>query len=301
MRIIRTMFTPFLIASTIAAVGCGSLTDDPLSIPDSPEGTVQVVMDGLVVHHPEILWRALPASYQADVNELAASFAENVDPVLFERAIAVTRKGSVVLQSKKDLILSTETVKNSGIEVETLDTAWEGGMFFLDALLASDLARLEAYPTLDVEAILTSSGSEMMEHLVDFAAAEGGDENLAVKLTAFENTVVELVTRDGDQATVRVTASGEESVDVEMVRIEERWVPVELASQWPAMVDRTRERIEYLGSDESAQVRVQALFAIGIAEGLIDQIDLMETPEDLDALIGGILGNVMQATGSNSI
>lgn len=300
MRIIRSTFTGLVIASTIAAVGCGGVADDPLSIPDSPEGTIQAVMNGLVDHHPEILWRALPPSYQTDVNELAVSFAENIDPVLFERVIAVTRKGSVVLQSKKDLILSTETVKNSEIEVETLDAAWEGGMLFLDALLASDLARLEAYPTLDVEAVLTSSGSEMMDNLVDFAAAEGGDENLGAKLTAFEDTVVELVTWDGDQATVRVMAPDEEPVDVEMVRVEERWVPVELASQWQAMVDRTRERIQYLGSDESAQARVQLLFGIGIAEGLIDQIDLMESPEDLDNLIGGILGNVMQATGQKT-
>jgi len=291
MRNCQNTLTGLVVVSTIAIVGCGGVINDPLSIPDSPDGTIQTVMDGLVEHRPEILWRALPPSYQADVNELATSFADNVDPVLFERAIAVTRKGTMVLQRKKDLILATETVKNSGADVASLNSAWEGGMHFLDGLLASDLARLDAYPSLDVEAYLASSGSEMMDNLVAFATAEGGDENLAARLNAFENTEVELVDRDGDQATVRISAPDEEPFDVELVRVEERWVPAELASQWQAMVDRARERIEYLGSDESAQARVQALFAIGIAEGFIDQIDLMEVPEDLDQLIGGILGN----------
>jgi hypothetical protein len=298
MRVFPNRFTPLLIASMLASAGCAGGINDPLAIPDTPDGTVQVVMDGLVQHHPEIIWRALPPSYRADVNELAASFADNMDPVLFDRTVAVARKASAVLQSKKDLVLATETVKSSGLDIETLDAAWEGGMFFLDALLASDLARLEVYPTLDVEAFLSSSGRQMMDHLTDFAAAEGGDENLAAKLTAFDSTRVELVRRDGDRATIRVTAPDEEPVDVEMIRVEERWLPVELASQWQAMIDKARERIEYLGSDESAQIRVQMLFAIGIAEGFVDQIDRMEVPEDLDKLIGGILGNVIQATGA---
>ncbi len=52
-----------------------------------------------------------------------------------------------------------------------------------------------------------------------------------------------------------------------------------------------------LGSDEAAQIRVQVLFGIGIVEGFIDQIDQMETTDEFDDLIGGILGNIMATQG----
>lgn len=251
-------------------------------------------MDGLTQHRPEILWRALPPSYQQDVNALTTSFSENMDPALFERVVAVSRKGVVVLQNKKDLILSTETVANSGMDTETFDSLWESYIHIADTLLASDLARLEAYPTLNVEGFLETSGATMMEHAAGFSTGEDDADTLAARLGALESTSVELVSRDGDQAVVLITPPDEEAIEVAMIRVEERWLPTDFVEQWPGVIEQTQARIEMLGSDEAAQAKVQALFAIGMAEGFIDQIEQMEVPEDLDNLIGGILGNIVQ-------
>jgi hypothetical protein len=79
-----------------------------------------------------------------------------------------------------------------------------------------------------------------------------------------------------------------------MTRVEERWLPNDLVAKWPGLIERAEERIKYLGSDDAAQMKVQALFAIGLAEGFIDQIGEMDVSEDLDTLIGGILGNLVR-------
>ncbi len=284
----------FFMVAVFFLTACGGALDDQLVVPDSPDGTVQVVMDGLVQHRPEVLWRALPPSYQQDVNALTASFAENMDPALFERAVAVARKGVVVLQSKKDLILSTQTVANSGIDTETFDSLWESYVHIADTLLASDLARLEAYPTLNVEEFLETAGATMMEHAAGFSTGEDDADTLTMRLAALETTNVELVSLDGDQAVVLITPPGEEGTEVAMVRVEERWLPTDFVEQWSGAIEQARSRIEMLGSEEAAQAKVQALFAIGMAEGFIDQIEQMELPEDLDNLIGGILGNIVQ-------
>ena len=97
----------------------------------------------------------------------------------------------------------------------------------------------------------------------------------------------------GDRAVVLLTVPDEEPIEMPMARIEGRWIPTELANQWPAAVDQTRTKIEMLGSDEAAQIRVQVLFGIGIVEGFVDQIDLMETTKEFDDLVGGVLGNIM--------
>jgi hypothetical protein len=284
----------FLLVVVLLSTGCGSETKDQLAIPDSPDGTVRVVMDGLVQHRPEVLWRALPLSYQQDVNSLTTCFAENMDAALFERAVAVARKGVVVLQGKKDLVLATETVANSGIDVATFDALWESYIHIADVFLASDLARLEAYATMNVEGFLETDGAAMMDHAAGLKTGEEDADTLASRLAALESTSVELIGRDGDQATLLIAPPDQQPVEVAMVRVEERWLPVDLVERWPSAIEQAMTRIEMLGSDEAAQARVQALFAIGIAEGFIDQIEQMEVPEDLDNLIGGILGNFIQ-------
>ena len=274
--------------------GCRGDAEDAAAVPDTPDETVQAVLDGLARHRPEVVWRALPPSYQEDVRGLLASFAENMDPALFERAVAVSRKGVMVLQSKKELVLATETVASSGIDRESVDGLWESSIHFADTFLASDLARLDAYPTLDVGGFLKTSGASMMEHAAGITIGDDDTDTLAARLAALENATVELVSRDGDRAVVLVTTPDGKGTEVPMTRVEERWLPDDVVAQWPEMIERTRERIEFIGSEDAAEMKLQTLFAIGLTEGFIDQIGEMDVPEDLDNLIGGILGNLVQ-------
>jgi len=280
-------------------IGCGGVTGDPLAIPDSPDGTVRVVLDGLVRHHPEVVWRALPPSYQQDVSDLTRDFADAVDPVVFDRAVAVARKGVVVLQSKKDLILGSESIARSQIDPESLDAFWEASVHMLDAVLASDLADLRTLRELDVEAWLAGTGSTLMDQAALLPAENEEMENFAQRVAAFEQAEVELVSEDGDSAVVMITAPQETPVELELVRVEGRWIPADLASQWPGAIAEAETKIRLLAGDDdaAAQLRVQMLFGIGIVEGFIDQIDRMETSDELDSLLGGVLGNIMATQG----
>lgn len=292
----RTRFSAFLGPAALvilAFAGCQGGVEDPAAIPETPDGAVQAVLDGLAQHRPEVVWRALPPSYQEDVRAVLASFAENMDPALFERAVAVSRKGVMVLHSKKDLVLSTETVANSGIDPESIDGLWESSIHFADTVLASDLARLDAYPTFDVDGFLRTSGASLMDHAAGITINDDDTDTVAARLTALEHAGVELVSRDGERAVVLVTTPDGTATEVPMTRVENRWLPNDVVARWPGMIERALERIEFLGSEDAAQMKVQALFAIGLTEGFINQIGEMEAPEDLDNLIGGILGNIV--------
>jgi len=293
----------FAVLALTIAVGCNGAIGDPLAIPDSPDGTVRVVLDGLVRHHPEVVWRALPPSYQQDVTELARAFADTVDPVVFDRAVAVARKGAVVLQSKKDLILGSDSVARSQIDPESLDTLWEASVHMLDAVLASEVADLQTLRDLDVDAWLAGTGSALMDQASLLPAENEEMESFAQRVAEFEHADVGLVSEDGDSAVVTIAAPDETPVELELVRVEGRWIPAELASQWPHAIAEADSRIRSLDSDDdaAAQLRVQVLFGIGIVEGFIDEIDRMETSDELDGLVGGVLGNVMAMRGGQPV
>jgi len=291
--------TPRLVVLLLLiTIGCGGGPADQLAIPDTPDGTVRVVLDGLVQHHPEVGWRALPVSYQQDVTDLSREFADTVDPAVFDRAVAVARKGVVVLQGKKDLILSSRYLEQSPVDAASVDAIWEASVYMLDALLASDLTDLETMREIDVEALLSTTGAAIMDSAAEMPAESDETVSFADRVAAWEQTEVEPLSEEGDRAVVLLTVPDEEPIEMPMARIEGRWIPTELAAQWPAAVDQTRTRIEMLGSDDAAQIRVQVLFGIGIVEGFIDQIDLMETTEEFDDLVGGVLGNIMATQGA---
>jgi len=298
MRIQFNTISYYVVLTLMTVVGCGGGVGAQLTIPDSPDGTVQVVLDGLVQHHPEVVWRALPASFQQDVNDLTTDFADTVDPALFDRAVAVARKGVVVIQSKKDLILGSATLKKSQVDAQAVDAFWEAAVHMLDALLASEVADLATLREIDVEAFLATTGVTIMDHASELPAENEEMGSFAERVEAFKEATVELVSEEGDHAVVLLTIPGEEPRELQLIRVEERWIPVELATQWSSMMAKTEARIQLLNSDEAAQTRVQVLFGIGIVEGFIDQIDQMETSGQIDDLIGGVLGNIIHKQGS---
>ena len=292
--------SPGLVVLSLAvAIGCGGGAGAQLTIPDSPDGTVRVVLDGLVQHHPEIVWRALPPSYQQDVADLTRDFADSVDAAVFDRAVAVARKGVVVLQSKKDLILESETFMKSQVDRESVDAVWENSVHMLDIVLASELTDLAALRSLEVEAFLSTTGSALMDHVTEMPADNDNEEmeSFSQRVAAFKQTEVELVREETDHAVVLLTVPGEAPTELQLIRVEGRWIPVELATQWQQAVAEADARIELLSSDEAAQLRVQVLFGIGVVEGFIDQIDQMETSDEIDDLLGGFLGNIMPRQG----
>jgi hypothetical protein len=287
----RRLEAGFAVTAVVLIGGCSGAPDDPLEIPDSPDGTVRVVVGGLADHRPEVVWRALPPTYRQDVDDLAMRFADSVDPALFNRTVSVARKATFVLQRKKTLIFATDAVQGSGIDPETLDAAWESSIHIVDAVLASDLARLEAYRDLDVEAVLATTGSEIMGHLTGISCPGIPGEALADRIDDLERTRAELVSRDGDVAVVRMTPPDGDPVDLEMIRVEDRWLPADVVKRWPDAMAEARARLDHLDGDEGQRTKMQLHVALGVAERFIDQVDKMDSPEDFDALLGGFLGS----------
>ena len=140
----------------------------------------------------------------------------------------------------------------------------------------------------DVDAFLATTGSSLMTHLSLVTGPFQDADTLASRLAALENTEVELVETSGDRATVRVTPPGGSPTDVEMTRVDGRWLPSDLPSQWNDMIEAAEARIDALSSEQAAQTRMQVRMALGMAEGLIDQlaVDVEVAIVDLHQITG---------------
>lgn len=261
-----------------------------IDIPDTPDGTVRAVAEALADHHPEVVWQALPPTYQKDITDLTHAFAQRMDPEVWDAAFGLGRRTAALLRNKKDIILSSSMLDAAGEGREQLENGWDAMVALLDSFFASDVSSLESLRAIDWERYLATTGHDMMNLAAERSKAtgeEGFDLELAQQL---RDTKVEVVSQDAESATLRMTAPDEDPEEVQFTRVEGRWVPSELADDWDKDVAEAKESLSAMTDDEIQQASMQAMMMIGMLDGALAELETVETAEEFEQAIEGVLG-----------
>ena len=275
-----------VLATVVMAVRSAGAVD----IPDSPDGTVRAVMQSLADRHPEVLWQALPASYQRDITDLTHAFADRMDPEIWQTVFRLGNKAVGVLRDKKQYILDSSLMTASGDRRAQVESNWDTVVAALDSLFSSEISDLDSLERIDWDRFLRTTGTEVMTRVHDISAASDAEEADEDVLAKIQRTTVELVSRDGDHATVRISAPGEEPEDVPLTLVEGRWVPTDMAEDWDSRVAEARQEIAGLSDEEIANNKVQVMAFCGMAEAVLDQLAAVNSTEEFEQAIQSISG-----------
>ncbi len=254
---------------------------------EPPDATVRKVAAGLAAQQPEVVWQALPPSYQRDVTALVRDFGRNLDPSLHARFVTVGRRAVTVLRAKRDLVLSSQMAAGLAADRPHAEKVWDGVVGVLDTLMASELADLERLRTLDPAAFLRGTGSRVMQQVAD-ASRSSVEDPYAKGLASLEGVAAEVVGKDGDVTVVRVTPTTGEAQDMRFVQVERCWVPEQLASSWATTIADARADVASMTTPAFDETRTQAMMTLAMVEGLLGQLEAMRTPEELDATLQGL-------------
>lgn len=286
----KTFFVRVQILTTIAILIALAATVGAADLPDSPDGTVEAVAAALADRHPEILWQALPPTYQRDITELTHTFAAKVDPALWEAAFGVGRRTTGLLRDKKEIILSSSFLDNAGEERDEIASGWDSMVALLDAFFSSEVSKVDALKSMDWERYLATTGRDLMNLAAERSKASGDDAFEREFTQRMKRTEAEVVSRDGDAATVRIITPDEEPEEMQLVRVEGRWVPADMAEGWDEEVAEGKAKLASITDEEMQQGSMQMMMLIGMADGVIAQLETAETAEEFEQAIQGILG-----------
>ncbi len=264
-----------------------------IEIPDTPDGTARAVTAALADRHPEVLWQALPPTYQKDITELTHAFAGRMDPAVWDAAFGLGRKTVGILRDKKALFLESSMLQAAGDDRRRIEDGWDSVVSVLDSFFASDVTRLETLKTIDWERYLATTGRQLMSEAAEVSKARGDNAYEREFASKLQQTKVELVSRDGDQATVRMTSPGEEPEELALTRVEGRWVPAEMAADWDVKVAAAREKLASITDEEVAQGSAQAMAVVGMADAMLTELAAVETAEQLDEKLQGMFGPLL--------
>lgn len=272
---------------------------------DTADAAMRAVIADLQTGNLRGVWDALPASYQKDLNDVVHTFAENMDAEVWTTTMSAVSKARLVLKQKKEFILAHPLLAALPNK-DALAANWDQIVDVLDAVMASELAKLGTLKTIEVGEFIDGSGKKIVEKLA--ALAQNADQ-AGVKLDSFPGLPVKdlpiptkakvtLVSSDGDTAKVRFEEEGKEPKEVDMVRFEGKWLPREMVDGWADGVQQAKAK---LTDDMAAALKKnkgQLLFQMKMLIAVCDQLLAARTQEQFNQTVNDIVGMFAMAFGA---
>ena len=270
-----------LTAWLLALAACGD------SRAPRPAETVEDIARGLADGEIAVLWEALPPSYQRDVNGLVHRFARAVDPEVWNHSFAVLAKLARVLEEKHAFIVGHPALAaHLDRSAAGQEQGWSVVVETVELLATSEIGDVEKLAALDVGRFLDRTGVEL-SHLAGRLSTLSSEEHRAeleeqrASLRALKASVV-AETGEGT-ATVRVERPGEAPRTEELVLVEGRWIPRQLAVSWPETVSGIREWLDELGAREPAAGRNLVLMKLRMVDAGLDALLEAGSAEEFEA------------------
>lgn len=291
----------------LAVAACGGSKDKTAdaapaakaeAAPAVPKGgadeTVAWVMGGLAEGRPEVLWHALPASYQKDVTKLVHDAADEMDAEVWNRTFAVLNKLGRVMNEKREFILAHPMVAGQLTNPDEADANWDAVVGMFDTIVQSDLSDLDKVRQLDVEQFLAKTGGKIMQRMAA-ASALTADDPWAAQAKALRAAKASVVSGSGDNVVVRFEMPGKPMKEEAYVRVEGKWVPKEMADGWQKEMAEAQQGIVGMSGKDSPEKKQQMMMQLAMAEGALDTILAADTADEFNASLGSVFGLAMGA------
>ncbi len=253
------------------------------------DATVRNVFAGLQEQRPQVLWQALPASYQRDLQGLIHDFAEQADAELWNLTFSLLGKSVRVLDEKREFVFDQPMISARLQEIDKPDQTYDAVLQLLSTLTSSELADIEKLRRLEPEAFLSGTVSTFLRQLRDLQDVLPG---VSTPVDELDDSEVALVSSSGGSAVVRITSGGE-TEDRPFVLVEGKWVPEELAEEWDQNMAEARAQIAELAARQRAPETEQVVATMRSMEGLLDRLLAAQTREEFDDSMQQLVGTVM--------
>ena len=315
--------------------GCSQQNNEPqiekaaapkAQLPGGADSVVLIPIKLLEEEDPKLLWEMLPPSYQTDVTNLIHDFVNNMDQQLWDKLFEVLSQAGLLLNDKQDLITAMieENLGGTGASPEEMQQSLETMSKMLQTLVESDLGKHATAKGMDPGKFLDETGKELFKLIAETSKLEEGDPwNTEIK-TKLKDIKVEIVSQEGDTATISVSGipdlpdideltaqlpgfddselpglsmlrNGEQQV----VKVEGKWIPKAMADEWKDNMSEASEMINndlknMLGPEEEKQVmNIMNAVQMGLAGAA-----KAKTQQELQmAMMQAVMGALMSAGG----
>ncbi len=236
----------------VAVIGI-ILSRDKFGATATPEGAVSSMVGAVVDGRVGDAYKSLPASYKKDVEEVVKAFGNKMDADIWNETQALFAELGGLVAAKADLI--AEALADE--EDTAADKKEMSGHLKKAAPMPTKLGTelsLDMFKSGNVEKILESSG------ISGIAASLGDAATDKIKSVSESD--------DGSVLAVLADEDGEET-EIKFIKVEDAWVPEELAEGWKEGVAEALKSINEMEFDPKTKeqfLRMSSMFKTAIQQ-----------------------------------
>ncbi len=214
----------------------------PVNLPKDPEGFVQDVLAKLGGGDLGAVWQALPPTYREDLSEIVHLFGRKMDPEVWAEMTGPLRRLPDILERHEHWGLESLTRVPPGPAGERTRKAYREGVGVLKEVANSGVFDLDGLRTFDLGRYMMRTAPKLMQQALALSSSTPGPY-LRNQLKDIGSAKVKMISRDGDTALVDVAIPGEAPQQVQLVRVEGRWLPQKVADWWKMHIPRAKESL----------------------------------------------------------
>ena len=261
--------------------------------------TVDFVTNQLKVGHLEVLWHALPDEMRSELD--SPEIRQTVNPFMQQQSQLLKSVETLVFKAIEVLVTKKQFVLGSSLMQQVpppmlplIGQCYDPAVGVVFEL--ADLSfRTSDLQDLSITTLINHYGPRIGGHakeLMQLAPLPGGIDMALGDLT------VEMI--DSDHGVIKAPSAqpfgapdaglGAESEDIEMTRFMGRWIPSDLASEWPSMKEMMQNELEgALEAQQNSEDIQGATMMVGMMTGLVggvlDQLLAAESQEAFDQVL----------------
>jgi hypothetical protein len=274
-----------------------ALTLTACSRGDKPDTFIQAGLKA-AAGEPVALWKALPPSYQKDVNDTIGAFAAKLPEQPWNDGFVIAGKVVKVLETKKTFVLGHPALADGPIKAADLAKGWDPAVRIVSTLVNSDIKTVAGLKAFDVGKFLEGPAASLIKDGLSLAESAGdalpnkGAAKLAEMREKLKGAKITVENAADDKATVKVEIPGENTETTEMVKVDGKWLPKEMVDQWPSAVAGAKASISTIEVPPEMIVQFNAMK--GAVEPVLDGLLAADSQEafnaQVDALMKGVMG-----------
>ena len=256
------------------------------TIPDEPSAAIQTIADEMLTGNYSILWRVMPASYQADVNAIAQLAGAKVDPEIYDKSFGLVGRFAKVADKQKSFILNTKLGgEQSAEQVAEIEAAWPSIVGFVQTIATSSISSSAGLRAFDGQVFSEQTLPVLFKYSNDLAALS--DEENPFGSLEFDS--LKTVVSTDTTAVIEITFTNGDVETEDFAKVENRWVPAEMAINWSTQMADVKKQLEAISSEEMAKNKPQIMGMITMLDGILTELEEAETQEQFDQALRGAM------------
>ena len=287
MFITHKTFFPYAAVVALFFTACGAgISSTTVTIPDEPFAAMQTIADEVIAGNYSILWHAMPTSYQTDINAIARLAGSKVDPEIYDKSFGLFGRFAEVADKQKLFILNTSLVGEQPAEqIAEIEATWPSIIGFVQTIVTSSISSSAGLRAFDGQVFSEETLPELFKYSNDLAAISN-EENPFGSLQFGSFKTVEST---DTTAVLEITFASGDVKAVDFTKVENRWVPAEIAINWSTEMAAAKKQLQAISSEEIAKNKPQLMGMITMLDGILTQLNTTKTQEQFDQVLQGAM------------